>query len=263
MPFYKVMETVGAYTEGDVIDIIDPELYAIISRTVPLQPVDPIAVDIQDALYGAEGIATFPAAAAAADGVSLAEVLRYIQETQLSKIDAASTAGLLATADSLTYRISEGDRHFHSWERWLAVAAAPNGEIKVADRIGTGTAAFRATAGNNTWGAWLQILGSSDTPVVTGGVKYDIHRLSIVATSEVSATYFIQMGFGTTGAQALTDNTFSSFIYRVGSAQTRETPIQVQHRRRDVGSKAWLRTWCLTKNASTLDFYFGLHEYEG
>lgn len=184
-------------------------------------------------------------------------------QDQWAKIDSLATSGLSGTSDSLSYRAHEIERHMHSWERWMAVAAVPNGEIKVADRIGTGTASFTLTAGNNTWGAWLQILGSSDTPVIGGMVKYDIHRLSVVAASEVSATYFIQLGFGTSGAQAVTDNTFSSFIYRVGSAQTRETPIVVQHRRQSAGTKAWARIWCLTKNASTLNIYFGLHEYEG
>ena len=87
----KVMETAGDYTEGQVLDIVDPELFAIIFRTVPFEPVDPLAVDIENALYGAAGIPTFPTAAAAADGVSMAEVLRYIQENQLGKIDEAAT----------------------------------------------------------------------------------------------------------------------------------------------------------------------------
>lgn len=38
--------------------------------------------DIKAALYGTAGIATFPAAAAAADTVSVAEVIRYLSEKQ-------------------------------------------------------------------------------------------------------------------------------------------------------------------------------------
>jgi hypothetical protein len=216
-----------------------------------LQPV----TDAVGTLVNTGGAATLAAILGDPANVALA--------TSIAKIAAANAGGLAATADSLAYGIGEIERHFHSWERWMAVAAVVNGEVKVADRIGTGTAAFRATAGNNTWGAWLQILGSSDTPVIGGLVKFDIHRMSIVATGEVSATYFVQMGFGVSGAQALLDNTFSSFLYRVGSAQTRETPIPVQHRRQAAGTKAWLRIWALTKNGATLDFYFGLHEYEG
>jgi hypothetical protein len=43
-------------------------------------------VDVADALYGASGIATWPAAAAPANGVSLAEGLRYAVETQLAGV---------------------------------------------------------------------------------------------------------------------------------------------------------------------------------
>lgn len=41
---------------------------------------------ILDALYGTSGIATFPAASAAGNNVSLAEVIRYIQESQIGAI---------------------------------------------------------------------------------------------------------------------------------------------------------------------------------
>jgi hypothetical protein len=190
----------------------------------------------------------------------------WTQQTanEVAKIDSLASGGLSGTADSLSYRIHEMERHAHSWERWMAVAASANAEIHVADRIGpTATTAFKIDAGTSTWGEWLQILGSSDTPVVSGGIKYDIHRLSIVAAEAATTTYFIQIAFGTSGAQALTDNTFSSLIYRTSSAQNREAPLFVQHRRALAGTKAWARCMAVGKDTCTLDFFFGLHEYEG
>ena len=57
---------------------------------------DPVA-DVENALYGTAGIAAFPAAAAAANNVSLAEVLRYIQETQIGALtNTGGTASLTA-----------------------------------------------------------------------------------------------------------------------------------------------------------------------
>lgn len=47
--------------------------------------------DLEAAVYGASGITTYPAAAAAGNGVSIAEVIRYIQATQLGTI--ANTGG--------------------------------------------------------------------------------------------------------------------------------------------------------------------------
>ena len=42
--------------------------------------------DIENSLYGSAGIATYPAAAAAGNGVSIAEVVRYISDTQLAPV---------------------------------------------------------------------------------------------------------------------------------------------------------------------------------
>lgn len=50
-----------------------------------------VDVDVENALYGASGITTWPAAAAPADGVSIAEGLRYVVETQVGTI--ANTGG--------------------------------------------------------------------------------------------------------------------------------------------------------------------------
>jgi hypothetical protein len=265
MPYYKVMETAGDYTKGQILDIIDPELFAIVFRTVPLQPVDPIAVDIQDALYGAAGIPTFPAAAVAANGVSIAEVLRYIQENQLGKIDEAATLGLAGTNNSLAYRIGEVERHFHGWDRWLCAAAVPNGEVHVADRIGATAASkvpFTITSGNDTWGAWTQILGSGDTPVVAGNVKYDFHRILVLVANTVSP-YFLQIGFGATGAAAVTAEALSSLVLNPASNTDKTDYLDIMTRRQAAGTKAWARCWCVGASGKTLTIMFGLHEYEG
>jgi hypothetical protein len=265
MAFYKVKASGGGYTEGDIIDIVDNELYAIITRSVPLEPADPIVQDISSALYGTGGIAAFPAGAVAANGVSMAEVIRYMQETQLSKIAAASAGGLTATADSLAYGIGEIERHFHGWERWFCAAAVPNAEIHVADRIGATAASktpFTITSGNDTWGAWLQILGSSDTPVIAGNVKYDLHRMMVLVANQVSP-YFIQIAFGATGDGAVTANTFSSIVINPASNTDRTEAFPFMSRRQAVGTKGWARCWCVGSNAKTLTIMFGLHEYEG
>ena len=55
--------------------------------------------ELADALYGTTGIATFPAPAAAANNVSLAEVIRYIQASQIGALansgGTATLAGIL------------------------------------------------------------------------------------------------------------------------------------------------------------------------
>ena len=84
------------------------------------------------------------------------------------KIDDLATAGLLGVVNSLAYRVHEIERHLHSGARWFETAAVPDGEVHVADSIGSGAGAFQIDAGNDTWGAWVQVLGSEDTPTVAG-----------------------------------------------------------------------------------------------
>ena len=80
---------------------------------------------IADALLGATGIAAFPAGAAAANDVSLAEVIRYIQE---NIIRGAGTA--LPDAQSL-YDLLAGANGIAAWP----VAAAPGNGVSLAEAI--------------------------------------------------------------------------------------------------------------------------------
>ena len=178
------------------------------------------------------------------------------------KIDYLATLGLLGVNNSLAYRTHEIERHFHSYERWLEAAAAASGETHVADVLGAGAGAFQLDAGNDDWGAWVQILGSSDTPVITGSAKFDLHRIE-VETEERTGTYFLQFGFGATGAAALTAGDYTEAVYTGPAGAQTGGPIVVQSRRITKGVKAWARAKCPGQNTGTIDFYLGLHEYEG
>lgn len=179
-------------------------------------------------------------------------------------IDGAATGGLLGVEDSLSYRVNEIERHNHHWERWVGLASSPSGETHVADSISAATAPepFQIDAGNNDWGAWVQLLGSDDTPVIAGSVKYDFHRIAVVDI-EHAYHYFFQVAFGTSAAAALTAGTYSEMVYEPDAANTGEAPIDVQTRRQDAGTKAWMRCKCPGQNTAAIDFFVGLHEYEG
>lgn len=135
-------------------------------------------------------------------------------------------------------------------------------QANVADRIGDGAGAFRVDAGNNAWGAWVQVLGSDDTPARAGGAKFDLHRVLITA-AERDALYYVQIGFGTSGAAALAAGTYTEFAHRPQSVTATESPLDVASRRLPAGTKAWARCKCPGQNTATLDFIVGLHEYEG
>lgn len=182
---------------------------------------------------------------------------------RLRRIDGEATKGLEGTEDSLAYRIHEVERHFHSYEHWFGLAAVPDGEVHRADHIGDTTTAFQMDGGNDTWGAWLQILGSSDTPHVAAMPYYDLHRLSFTSVERANAVHFLQVGFGASGAAALSDDTITELVFKPQTVQGAETIIEIRTLREDAGTKAWIRQWVVGQNTGTTDFFFGLHEYEG
>ena len=177
--------------------------------------------------------------------------------------DSSGVLGLDGNHDSIAYKVEEIERHFHSYERWFAAAAVPSGEAHIADSITTSDTAFQMDAGIDQWGEWLQILGSTDTPAISGSAKYDLHRIYVVAVENANATHLVQIGFGASGAQALTNKTYTELVFRPQTVQGAETVLSMQSRREDATTKAWIRCWVSGASTSTVDFFFGLHEYEG
>lgn len=181
---------------------------------------------------------------------------------EILKIDSAATNGLLGVEDSLAYRIGEVERHLHSYESWFGAAVVPNGEIHVADRIGTTAASFQADAGNDTWGTWLQILGSSDTPARAGNVKFDLHRIVFTA-AERTGVHFIQISYGASGAAGLAAGEYTEIVLVEPLGTAVPSPVDLNDRRSDAGTKTWLRVFVPGQNTGTLNFFIGVHEYEG
>ena len=179
------------------------------------------------------------------------------------KIDSAAASGLSGTANSLAYHVGEIERHFHSRERWFGQAASANGEIHVADSIQTSSTAFRIDGGNDTWGAWVQVLGSSDTPAIAGNLYYDPHQIIVTAVERANAVYLISISQGASGDAGYTAGNYSEFVIQLTATTPRGFPLDIQSRRVAVGTKAWARCKCIGQNTGTLDFFYGIHEYEG
>ena len=119
-------------------------------------------------------------------------------------------------------------------------AAVPAGETHVADAIGDGGGAFQLDAGNDDWGAWVQVLGSSDT--AAPNVKFDPHRVEI-SGAERNAIYFLQIAFGASGAAALGLGDYTESVFKPASNQVDSGPMTIQVRRQDVGNGMVLPQW--------------------
>ena len=179
----------------------------------------------------------------------------------ISEIDSVTSLGLGGAHNSLGYRVAEIERHLHSGGRWFETATTPSGETHVADAIGTGSGAFQIDAGTDAWGTWVQVLGSADTPAVSGKAYFDPHQM-IVEAVERAFTYFVQIGRGASGAAAISAGTYTELVY--ASASSRDTAIiEVQTGRAPAGSLVWMRCMCPGQTTATMDLYIGIHEYEG
>ena len=177
------------------------------------------------------------------------------------KIDSLAVDGLGGVSNSLAYRVAEIERHLHSGGRWFGAATVANLPTHAADRIGVGVGAFRIDAGDNDWGTWVQIVGSTDTPVSVGKVYFDPHEI-IIEDVERASTYFVQIGRGATGDAALTAGTYTELVYAATNTKSAAV-VTAQTGRAPAGSLLWAR--CVVPGVDTgwMDFYIGLHEYEG
>ena len=177
-----------------------------------------------------------------------------------SLTDSASL-GLLGVHNSTDYRVAEIERHLHSGARWFGAAVTPSGETHAADAIGTTSSPFQIDGGNDTWGAWSLMFGSDDTPVRSGNAYFDPHQI-VVKDTENSSVYFVQFSRGATGAAGLAAGTYTEFVYSA-TVQKETGVLIVQTGRAPVGSLIWARCWSVGDNTGTIDFFLGLHEYEG
>lgn len=177
------------------------------------------------------------------------------------KIDNEPVDGISGVRNSLAYKVSIIESHLHCNERWFEAAATPSGETHVADRICTGGGSFQVDAGNNNWGAWLQILGSSDTPEVAGSAFYNLHRLVFLDHESNGVQHCIQIAFGDSGAAALAAGDFTEIVLLSGGGNSESPPVEIRSPRISSGTKAWIRIRVPGEDTSTLDFVFGIHEF--
>ncbi len=186
-----------------------------------------------------------------------------IIEGLVPKIDQLAVNGLTGVENSLAYEVSEVENHIHNRERWMAAAAVPAGETHIADPVTDSQTSFQVDGGNDTWGPWVQMLGSSDTPVTVGMTMFDLRRLLIVSHERNNNVYLLQIAFGASGAAALAAGTYTEMSLVTGGGTTEVGPVELIGRRQDAASKGWVRTWAVGQNTGTLDFLIGLHEYPG
>lgn len=186
------------------------------------------------------------------------------------KLDEQATDGLLGVKDSAAYRIHEIERHIHTRTRFYGKKGSQTATDWAEDTL----TAFQAISGSNTYGAQgtdgiddaALVIGTDNTPIITGMVKYDLHELFITSVS-VNTRYKLRLvyGSGTIGA-AIIDEQCSEVIIIADKDSPQSAaggPVEIHMPRLSAGvDKVWAQVWNVTDNA-TVDFLVGIHEYEG
>ena len=160
--------------------------------------------------------------------------------------------------------VFEIERHIHNNEKSFGLAGTPAGETHRADRITLKPEPFQVDAGNDTWSAWFQVFGSSDTPVVSGSKEFDFNEFQIVNHERNSTVHVMQVitGESTELAAKLAAELFTEKTFITPSAPAGEMgTVQLTDTRCVAGQKVWVRIWAKGADTGTLDFYPAIHEY--
>lgn len=181
------------------------------------------------------------------------------------KIDDATTLGLAGTSNSLSYRVHEIEKHFHSPEVWRGKLTVQTATAWADDTLSP----YRAISGSNDYGGDADdealVLGTADTPVQSGYVKYDLHQMLFTELS-TDTPFKIRIIWGTgTMADAITAGQCSEIIIQNNPTGNKVggSPLDVMMPRLNSGvDKVWIQAWNATDNA-TADFLVGFHEYSG
>ena len=158
--------------------------------------------------------------------------------------------------------VQEIEHHLHNREKWFGIAGTPSGETHVADRMAGGIQPFVLTAGNDDFGAWVQVLGSDDTPVSSGMTKFDGHR-AMVTDTNATAPFIIQVASGESAGLAakIAAEEFTEFPY-ISATNNNDSGIsEIISIRLSAGEKVWARACAIGASGSVFDVYFGIHEY--
>jgi hypothetical protein len=181
----------------------------------------------------------------------------------LYKSNTTEINNISANVDEVLEEVIEIEEHLHNYEKWFGAANVPVGETHVADRMAGGVSPFQLIAGNDTFGQWVQVLGSADTPVQAGKIKFDLHRLMVTSTNSTSP-FNIQIITGeSSGINAkLAIEDFDEVPY-ISATNNNDSGISdIIDKRVDAGTKVWMRTCCIGQDGPNINFYIGLHEYE-
>jgi len=152
-------------------------------------------------------------------------------------------------------------RHFINinYNKWYGLAVTPDAELHRADRMADAIQPFTLLTGSKTFGNWVQILGSSDTPLVQDRKLFNLNEFLVTSTDSAVA-FIIQIVTGESAdiSAKIASETFDEFPYIASGDEI----IELKRLKIAAGTKVWCRACCMNESAKSISFYFGLQEFD-
>lgn len=171
------------------------------------------------------------------------------------------------TVNSIAHRLTRVQSWVHGRNRWMGLATVPNGELHVTDSIADGALPFTFTSGvvNSTYGPWVQVLGSLDSP--RPGTSWLYLMFSNWKCTDTNSTdvWLFQAAAGpdtATRDYLVSIGQYSEVLFKTGSTTNDAAQFDVRTPLLPVGIKVWMRA--LTIGAAGRSFYghYAMHGYE-
>jgi hypothetical protein len=145
----------------------------------------------------------------------------------------------------------EIENHMHNNEKWIGASA-------VEDSL-TG---YQCISGNGAFGSEVLLLDTANTPIESGKLYFDLHRIMPIAVSNATL-YLLRIVWGTgTFAAAVSARQYTT-VPCIGTgvgANISASASNVICKRIASGTKVWAQVKNAT-NLATINFIIGLHEY--
>ena len=168
--------------------------------------------------------------------------------------DNLESQGLDSVKDSLGYKVSEIERHFHAIEYWYGSTAGTS------PAVSTSITVFDLTTGaENTYGDFVKISEGTEMLADHPGCAYfDFHRFMLIADT-ADNMYTTQLWQGTTTENA---TLLTEFPFNIADANKGNSgPIDIKAPRIMSSSVDWARAKGLGASKA-ISFIYGIHCYE-
>ena len=192
------------------------------------------------------------------------DATKVVVDSTETKVDA-----MQIVVDRIDAEVTEVEKHLHNDEYWWGVHPTYVSGVTCGSR--DSSVGYVFTSGNGTldptgwvYGAWLCLLGTSDTPVHAGYAKFDPHRLNVVDVQERQVEHKFQFATGAdtaaADAAALAGLT-SEVIITPENNKEGDRIIDIIKRRVLTAVPFWGRLAVKNVTARTCSAHMGTHEY--